>query len=41
VSAPAPVFASNQSRLILFAAAGLGFAVLLAGVLIGWLAFGR
>jgi serine/threonine-protein kinase len=41
VSAPAPAFASNQSRLILFAAAGLGFAVLLAGVLIGWLAFGR
>jgi hypothetical protein len=37
----APEPAQKQSRLVLFAAGGLGFAVLLAGILIGWLAFGR
>jgi len=30
-----------QNRMMMFIAAGLGFAVLLAGILIGWLAFGR
>ncbi len=36
---PAPSWTEN--RLVLIAAGGLGFAVLLAGILIGWLAFGR
>lgn len=39
--APAPLPVMAQNRMMLFIAGGLGFAVLLAGILIGWLAFGR
>lgn len=38
-SSPASPLANNQT--ILLAAGGVAFAVLLAGILIGWLAFGR
>jgi serine/threonine-protein kinase len=38
---PALVPAGANNRIILLAAGGVAFAVLLAGILIGWLAFGR
>ena len=38
---PAPRPAPASNRKVLFAAAGLAAAVLVAGILIGWLAFGR
>lgn len=39
--APAPPPMQVNSKTILLVAAGFGFAVLFAGILIGWLAFGR
>lgn len=36
-----PLLAAQQNRIILVAAGAVAFAVLLAGILIGWLAFGR
>jgi serine/threonine-protein kinase len=36
-----PLLIAKQNRTVLLAAAGVAIAVLLAGVLIGWLAFGR
>lgn len=39
--AAAPVLLPNPNRFMLLAAGGVALAVLLAGILIGWLAFGR